>query len=217
MAKLRLNRGDLPVDPSLGLGPQSVEKGAKAYKDWHWGLDPVRVKDWNDPDMPDMLIECGRLIRIHVAAPQAGTRRHPRRNRDTMIEFSRSISSGAHIAFDPDHPHERLYLLVPPRARHVLRERFWEQNTAPAMNLNQAAAIAGGRHAKNDYPQIQVKPIGVMTAVVYFTDKKGDGKSYYIHKMGEVSHHYPILCVDASGRLWIAGGNYTSPTPGITD
>jgi hypothetical protein len=56
-----------------------------------------------------------------------------------------------------------------------------------------------------------------MTAVVYFTQKKDDGPSYYIHRMGEMTCYFPLLCCDAKGRLWICGGNYTSPTPGITD
>jgi len=208
----------MEIDPSLGLGPQDLAKGNKAYTGWHWGNGPEKVVDWNDPDMPPMLIECGRLIRLHVRAPRGATQsRHPRRNRDTMIEFSRSVSQHAHVAYDPDHPSERLYLLVPPEAREALRNRFWKQNRAKAMDLNQMAMLAGGRHGKPDYPHIQVKPIGVLTHLVYYTDKKGDGPSFYIHKMGELSHHFPILCVDASGRLWLAGGNYTSPTPGITD
>ena len=62
-----------------------------------------------------------------------------------------------------------------------------------------------------------VKPIGAVVAVVYFTDKQGDGPSYYIHKMGEITGGFPALAVDGQGRFWFAGGSYTSPTPGITD
>ena len=64
---------------------------------------------------------------------------------------------------------------------------------------------------------MKVKPVGVLTALVYFTHKQGDGPSYYIHQMGELSHHLPILAFDRHGRPWLAGGNYTCPTPGITD
>jgi hypothetical protein len=67
-----------------------------------------------------------------------------------------------------------------------------------------------------------VKPIGILTGLVYYTHKKGDEnpgnpRSYYIHKMGEMSKFYPILAGDAQGRLWLAGGNYSCPSPGITD
>jgi hypothetical protein len=88
------------------------------------------------------------------------------------------------------------------------------------MELNQLASVAGGKHGKRaDYPMITVKPIGVLTALVYYTSKAGDSPppSYYIHQMAEISGWYPILAVDNSGRLWLAGGNYTVPTPGITD
>jgi len=204
------------VDPSLGLSDEEVRQGSKSYEDWHWGLGSQKVVDWKDPDMPPTLIECGRLIRMHVRAPGGGT--HPRRKRDTMIELSRSTSANSHVAFDPEHPDERLYLLLSPSARPTIKERFWDHNNLPATNLNQMAAHAGGRHGKRrDYPSVAVKPVGVLTAVVYYTHKKGDGPSYYIHQMGELSHNFPILCVDKKGRLWLAGGNYTCPSPGITD
>lgn len=217
----RTNRGPLPgapVAPSLEIDQADAHRGAKAFEDWHWGNGPAQVADWDDPDMPPMLIECGRLIRLHVRAPRANPAKHPRRERDAMIELSRQASSASHVAFDPDHPHQRLYLLANPRVLPALRKRFWAENEAPAMPLGQLALLAGGRHGGGtDYPSVMVKPVGVLTAVVYNTNKKGDGQSYYIHHMGEMSHHFPILAVDVKGRLWLAGGNYTSPSPGITD
>lgn len=211
----RRNRSSLSVDPSLDLDPSTLKRGAQAYENWHWGEGAAKVVDWNDPDMPPMLIECGRLIRLHVRAPEAD--RHPRRQRDAMIQLSRAASDASHIAYDPAHPRERLYLLVNPKSRKALASRFWEQNTAPSMSLAYLSGIAGGKHARDDYPAVVVKPLGVLTALVYLTNKKGDGMSYYIHHMGEMSGRFPILAVDATGRLWMAGGNYTTPTPGITD
>lgn len=182
------------------------------------------VLEVEDDDLPNLLIECGRLVRLHIRAPssQEGRARHPRRRRDTRIEFSRAISNKSHVAFDPDHPDERLYLLVAPNAQRELKRNFWDRNTMQPMSLSEVALIAGGRHARRDYPNVLVKPLGVITAVVYFTHKKGDenpadDRSYYIHKMAEISGKFPFLCVDNRGRLWLAGGNYTSPTPGITD
>lgn len=219
MLKLRRNRAkmpDLDIDSSLDLTDAEIQKGAKGFEDWHWGNKSNRVKDWNDDDIPaDILVECGRLIRLHVRAPQSN--RHPRRRRDTMIELSRSESAHSHVAFDPSHPNQRLYLLVSPRARKAIQNRFWSDNNLRAMPLSQAAMLAGGKHSRGQYPNIMVKPIGVCTAVVYLTDKKGDNMSFYIHQMGEITHYYPLICVDSQGRLWLAGGNYTSPTAGITD
>ena len=207
----------LMVDPSLNPTEKELKDGAKRYADWHWG-DPARkVVDLNDPDMPRTLIECGRLIRLHVRAPRAGSKTNPRRVRDSMIEFSTSVSGNSHIAFDPDHSNDRLYLVIPPGARKVIKERFWDQNTADPMDLNDLAMAIGGRHGKRDYPNVTVRPIGICTAVVYRTTKTGDGNSYYIHRMAELSGHYAALAADAKGRLWLAGGKYTVPNPGITD
>jgi hypothetical protein len=65
---------------------------------------------------------------------------------------------------------------------------------------------------------VHASPVGILTHVVYATDKKGDGYSFYIHKLGEESGLRPCLAVDGQGRMWIAGGNYKgNPTPGITD
>ena len=214
----------LAVDPTVTLVPKEISEGQKRYNDWHWGIDASRVIDWNDKDYPRMLIECGRLIRLHVRCPEeAGSPRHPLRRRDAMIELSQSASRNSHIAFDPEHADERLYLLVDPKASRTIARRFWDENEARPIPLGRLAMIAGGRHGKkNDYPNVVVKPIGILTNVVYYTHKKGDEnlhdpRSYYIHAMGELSHYYPVLACDERGRLWLAGGNYTSPTPGITD
>ena len=209
----------MDIDPTLKLSHEAAAKGNKEYADWHWDISPQKVVDWNDPDMPATLIECGRLIRLHIRAPNSrGKRTHPRRKRDTMIELSRRASANSHLAYDPDHPQERLYLLVDKSALPALKKRFWTDNPMAPLPLGQMARLAGGRHGKrDDYPPVMVKPVGVLTDLVYYTHKKGDGPSYYIHKMGELSHHFPVLCVDEQGRPWLAGGNYTCPTPGITD
>ena len=135
-----------------------------------------------------------------------------------MIELSQALSRDSYIAYDPDHPSQRLYLLLNPTVRAVLKRRLWEANEIEPTTLDRLGRLAGGRHGKmGGYPPIEVKPIGILTAVVYFTNKQGDGPSYYIHQMAEISSVFPILAVDVFGRLWLAGGNTTSPTPGITD
>jgi hypothetical protein len=218
MAQARNNKG------APKLSDAQKEQGRKAFYDWHWfqgseqEAPEMKIVHVQDPDVPDMLVECGRLVRLHVRAPSRDNPKHPRRERDTMIEFSRAVSAASHVAYDPNHPDDRIYLLVSPKARQALADRFWDENPLRAMDLNELASLGGGRHGKRaDYPSVQVKPVGITTAVVYFTNKKEDGPSYYIHKLGELSHHYPILACDDLGRLWFAGGNYTAPTPGITD
>ena len=98
-----------------------------------------------------------------------------------------------------------------------MKTKLYLRNPSSKYSLAEVAESVGGRHATDDYPDIQVLPIGIMTHVVYATEKKGDGMSFYIHHMGEESGIQPALAVDSRGRLWVAGGNYTSPTPGITD
>lgn len=217
-ARRNVSGASIPVAPTLQLSPEEVQKHAGQYDAWHWGLKAQRVVDWKDPDMPRTLIACGRLVRLHVRAPKQ--HQHPRRQRDTMIQFSRQLSANSYVSYDPEHPLERLYLLLAPKARAEMAQVFWKENNLSAMPLNQLASLAGGEHGRlQGYPDVMVKPVGVLTALVYLTHKKGDGTApnYYIHNVGEVSLCFPFLAADANGRLWIAGGNTRSPTPGITD
>jgi len=205
------------------LTPDQFERAKKEAAAWEWREADefdLRLVEWDDPDYPEgALIECGNLARIHFRAPTSSrpTSRHPRRRRDTTITFSRLVAKQAQLAYDPEHPSDRLYMLIPEAARRSLKQRFWDENSAAARPLTEWALLAGGRHAKGGYPRVMAKPVGIMTAVVYFKNKKGHGPSFYIHKMGEVSCYFPILCCDQKGRLWLCGGNYTSPSPGITD
>lgn len=232
--KARTNRGPanytLPVGQGVNvhLTPKDHKKGFEAYKGWHWGYEPTRVvdagfdpMDWQTNPMPKLLVECGRLIRLHVRVPRvvsSDKKIHPRRRYDGMIEFGRSVSKGSHIAYDPAHSNERLYLIAPSPTLNTLKRRLFDNNNMQAMPLHQLASIAGGKHGKkHDYPDVMVKPIGVLTAVVYDTAKEGDGQSFYIHQMGELTHQYPFLCIDGQGRLWLSGGDYAAPMQGITN
>jgi hypothetical protein len=208
----------VPVDESLSLSDRDIQRGLESGKSWHWGLPTQRVVDCHDPDMPPMLVECGRLIRLHVRAPRGNRKAHPLRVRDSMIEFSKAVSPRCHIAFDPNHPAQRLYIVLPVNVRKVIKQRFWDQNQAQEVDLNQLAAIMGGTHGRMlGYPHVAVKPVGILTAIVYATAKQGDGQSFYIHAVAEVSSQFPALAIDGKGRLWVAGGSTTSPTAGISD
>ena len=215
--KAKKNRGQLT--------PAQMKKGRKMAADWKWFSpddfdNQLKLVEWDDPDYPEgVLIECGNLCRIHFRAPtqQELEEVHPRRRRDTTISFPLSVASQSYLAFDPEHQDDRLYMLITRKGTDGLKDLFWDGNPAPIKSLAEWAMLAGGRHARGGYPHVAAKPIGVMTAVVYYAHKKGDGPSYYIHKMGEVTCHFPILCCDQRGRLWVCGGNYKNPTPGITD
>ena len=226
----RNNRGT-----GAGIPADKVQKAKQMAADWHWYPEgefesKLRMIEFDDDQDQDesgqvmfpsnrVFIECGNLARIHFRAPPRGAAKHPRRERDTTITFSRPVAAASHLVFDPEHENERLYMKIKTSAKSFLAKRFWTDNVAPAKTISEWAFLAGGRHAKGGYPEITAKPIGVMTAVVYFTLKKDDGPKpcFYIHRMGEMSCHFPILACDATGQLWICGGNYTSPTPGITD
>lgn len=216
----RLLRAEHAEVPTLQMSLRDLKEGMKALDDWHWNLgQPGQLLEWKDPDIDQVkphLITCGLFIAAHVRAPRTQDK-HPRRERDTRLELSRAMSAQSYLAFDRKHPHQRLYVLTRPQVQRAVRAKLWEPNSSPAMKLSQLAMIAGGRHADGKYPDVTVKPIGIMTAVIYWTHKRTNPPSYYLHKFGEVSHFYPILSCDAQGRLWVAGGNYTSPNPGITD
>ena len=154
------------------------------YKKWHWGNDATMEIEWEDPDVPGVMVGIGNLHELHVK-PLGSEKTDELVMQDGSTEW---------IAFDPKHPYERLYLL-----------------------LSKDVQAAGGKQAKHPYPDVEVQPVGELTHVVYYTDKKGDGLSQYIHEFGEESGILPLLAADRTGRLWIAGGNMTSPYAGITD
>ena len=197
------------------------DKGAELYEEWHWGIPHQGVVNWNDPDVDAQLsddgivIETGRLVELHF--------REPSRRKDTVVRLNTEEANGSHLVFDPDHPNHRLYIFSHPKFAKRMHKKYRQQggyrgnSKYQPLPLKKAAKLVGGKHASDDYPAIDVVPIGILTHVVYATEKKGDGYSFYIHKMGEESGIKPALTIDDRGRLWIAGGNYTSPTPGITD
>lgn len=203
-------------------GKTPSQKSVDAFKKWHWGLGHVNVVDVEDPDLPDELIECGRLAEIRVHIPQHGVLQNgtksAARRKSAQITLEQSESQRSHLAYDPNHPYERLYVVLPSDVQRKMKQTYYNQNPFAAQPLSDIARFTGGRHGTpNDYPNVMVKPIGICTALVYATEKTGDGFSYYIHRLGEETGVRPCVCIDSKGRLWFAGGAYTSPTPGITD
>ena len=182
------------------------------YKNWHWGSECTRVVDWPDADYPKHLIEIGRLAELHVKLGPRGGKR--------VLHVGPEHMDGTHLAFDPDHGKQRLYILAPEAVRRAARRNFWDPNATT--DLGTLARSIEGTHTQG-YPSIRVSPVGTLTHVTYLTEKEGDGVSFYIHHLGEedLAHgadaRQPMLAVDARGRFWIAGGAYTCPVPGITN
>lgn len=196
--------------------------GKKAYKDWHWGIEPTEVVEIEPPpcvrenprDVKQWdkmkLVECGRLVEIHYAPINSSSRR-----KNTILKLNRSQSNQCHLCFDLDHDNQRLYFILSDGVREFMFKKL--ENGLDYLPLAEIAKETGGLHATDDYENIECQPIGVMTHVVYACEKKGDGYSFYIHALGEESGIRPVLAMADDGSIWFAGGNYTAPIQGITD
>jgi hypothetical protein len=195
--------------------------GREAYTRWHWGINPSTEVEVKPPPCVTSkadkekwkrmeLVECGRLVEIHYAPLDGSVKR-----RNKIIKLNKKNSNQCHLAFDNDHKNQRLYFILNEDTRKKMLKTL--QNDYEPLPLSELSQVVGGRHATDDYEDIEVKPIGVMTNVVYACEKKGDGYSFYIHALGEESGIQPMLALAEDGSLWFAGGNYTSPVAGITD
>ena len=191
------------------VSPAAQKRLKQLYKRWHWGEMPTHVID-TDPDLPENLIEIGLLMEFHLRPFGAKD--------STVLAVREDDIPNSHVGFDADHAHQRIYVQCSPALRESGRD-LYEMSEAAAHDLGDIAAELGeGRHAtRRGYVRTKVKPLGHLTHLVYFTHKKGDGPSGYIHEMGEEGGVPPVLCVSRDGRFWLAGGSYTCPSPGITN
>ena len=215
-----------------------------AWNDWHWNKGgrrnaPQRISV-STPHIGEdaTLIEAGRFVSIHfeplAAVEQELARTLPIMRADEMtkeaalegnepdeylvLELEEKDWPHNWVAFDFDHEEDRIYLLFDPAIRRQLARHLWD--AFPAMqsaSLGELAAQVGGSHGNaDDYPDVQVKPLGYIFYLSYYTHKEGDDPaSIYIHRMGEEKGIEPILAVSEDGRLWIAGGSYKCPNAGI--
>lgn len=205
--------------------------GRRKYRAWHWGNPATHVLDVEIPGVPDdhELTECGLLVGFHI--DPRDDLPLPRQRAETMDEaanfegnepdvfsvvrvLARDYNHN-HLIFDTDHPRQRLYAVLSPSTR-ADAAKLWRRG-AKTTTLDQLARKAGGHQDDGTYPPVPVQELGRAYFVTYFTHKKGDDPaSKYIHRFGEDGGVEPILAVDKTGRLWLAGGSYTCPTGGIT-
>lgn len=184
---------------------------ATVYKDWHWGLKPTQVIDWKDPDVPDPLVEIGRLLELHLRQGK---------NRFVLTTDKQDVDT-THLAFDPAHVQQRLYLLIPQPYRRAVRRLIDPEGGF--FPLSQMAANCPETTQGTGYPAVRAQYLGHLTNITYLTHKKGDGVSQYIHEFGEEDEakgdepRLPVVMADTTGRLWVVGGAYTCPNPGITN
>lgn len=213
---MRKNRGDAKKLTGLDgrfLGyknHKTNEAGPKRYSDWHWGIPHTKVIEFDGP--PGSGIQCGRLVELRYYVPE--------RTREQRLRLDPNEIERCHLAFDHQHPYERLYLILSAPVKAKMAAQFFNPE-AKSIPLATVAAKVGGVQkplGKNDYPDVLVQPFAVLTHILYKTTKEGDGLSTYIHTMGEEEGGVrPFLCVDADGNVWLAGGSYTCPDPGITN
>lgn len=184
----------------------------KSYKDWHWGIPHTEEIETDESVYPDELVAAGNLVQLNFRQVN-----HNPKRKDKCIELNPKERENSWLAFDPNHHSQRLYILLKPSLQKQMKEVFWKDSDYNIQSPKKIAKLLGGKHSNEKYPIDEVKPIGILTACIYACEKKGDGFSWYIHHMGEETGIRPCLCVDKKGRLWIIGGDYTSPIQGITN
>lgn len=186
----------------------------KMYSEWHWGVKPqVKPIEVDDPDYPDVLIECGRLVEFTYRPINGNIKR-----KDKMYKLNKPDSNNTHLVFNPYHEFDKLYIVTnSEKAKKKAVKDLYKSNPLPDVSLSDISYHTGGRHMGEDYPNVDAKVIGILTSIVYACEKKGDGYSFYVHQMGEESGIQPVIAISRDGRFWIVGGNYTAPIQGITD
>ena len=204
---LRKNRG--PMRETFSVRRKA--DGAAAYEQWHWGIAPTLKLTVNDPRLPDILVECGRMYQITYDPPKGSAQVITNQRGSEAYENS-------HLCFDPTDRWGQLYIVCSP-ALKARGKKLWSESEHHAQDLKAVAKMAdNGKHTNGAYPRVKVKPLGLLTDLVYGTNKKGDGKSLYHHEVGEETGVLPVLCVAQDGTFWIAGGDYHgSNTAGITN
>ena len=208
-----------------------MKKYQNRYKKWHWGTRPTGTIEYDDPRLPENLIEIGKLWEL-IITPQRREYGKKGKGEFRINPDALSISpleddiNNNYVLFDPDHRLQRIYFILSPDLQHKMKDHYTNMKVNP-MPLSTLAMLTGGRQAQGDYPDVMVKPLGYSSHIAYYTHKKGDDPaSPYMHEMGEgeadrkgnkVEGIEPMLGLSKDGSIWIAGGSYTCPLEGITN
>lgn len=197
---MRTNGAKLPR-----MGKQA-EAAAHEYRKAHWGVEADRVYEVRDnPHLPRTLVEMGKLRGLRLKGMGE-------------IEFT-GVSS---LAYTQDRA-TRLYPVLSEKDRAdvcglVQQDKIG--NGSSWMHYADVAAHVGGRQAdfRSSLDRVTVMPLGVCTHVIYETEKQGDGRSRYIHKLGEERGGVePWLVITEDGFLLFAGGSYVVEHRGIVN
>lgn len=184
------------------------------FRRWHWGIDSLKTIDIKDPRFPDEMVEIGKLLELRIKRPIKGNREE-----DISIEITDDHVNKSYVLFDHNHKYDRIYLYIPSSVKKKMKTIYKDMKDQPIFTLEELRSHVEGHHSKkSDYPNVKVKPLGYLTHICYFTHKKGDGPSGYIHEMGEEAKGVlPIVGVSSDGNIWLVGGSYTCPYAGITN
>lgn len=201
-----------PGDPALRSA--HARAAYDRFVGTHWGFEPMRVIEIKDPDLPNYLTEMGALVELGILPAGANGRWNPKA---TPVPIRVPSVDGNMLTFCPKL--ERLYPVLTPTTQGKIAARYLAKD-GPWYGLGQVAKHVGGAH-QGHYPRIQVQALGPVAEVIYHTAKNGDREEQqgleYVHHQGEEGGIQPWACVDAQGRIWLAGGDYTVPDEGITD
>ena len=220
-------RKGIKVHPlsSSPISLESIKEMEKAFKNWHWGINPTELLEISPPsilhDPADIeawdyirFVEIGKLVDLHIDRPE-----YEESNEKFILEIVEPAINDNFIFFDMDHPKERIYFELDKNTKEDVQHLFdhLDDELIPLVEL---AAKVGGHHKTEGYPNIMVKPFGYLTHLSYYTHKKGDDDgigSGYIHEMGEEGGVLPIIAFSEDGSIWMVGGDYTCPNAGITN
>lgn len=203
--KYRRNQdGSIVPHSPKGRERAVVDRLAKEYNDYHWGMPATKVFRVRDALVPNV-IAYGPLEELHLA------------NGGNV-----DIGDGSWVAWDPKHPRKRIHLVLDKRVREYVRSFMKHVPRKRTELIQKIARRAGGKNSRFALPKVRGLDLGVVDAIVYWAQKKGEpdeveGTSY-IHEFGGDGQggHKPRLAADVSGRLWLAGGDCISREAGIT-
>lgn len=187
---------------------RATQKGVHEYTQAHWGVAPdVMYEVTGHAHIPrnEPLIEMGKLRELWVTPAQGKPYILEFDDVHTMLCFTRDKAQRLYIILSDSDRQEMLGIIA----------EDYEDTSDEFTPILDIAVDVGGRQAKFPYPDIDVISLGVLTHVVYLTEKRGDDVSEYKHQMGEHGGISPELCVDADGYLHIVGGSYSVPNRGI--